>query len=329
MKAAFIEKTGSVDNIIYGDMPKPKATGSSAVVQVKAVSVNPIDTYIRSGTVAMDLPKPFILGCDLAGVVETVGPDVKRFKAGDRVWGTNQGLFGRQGTFAQYAAVDEQWLYNLPEEASFEEAAAVALVGITAHLGLFHQANLRVSEKLFVHGGSGGVGSCVVQMAHAIGAYVMTTAGSEEKLQICKKLGANVVVNYKSGDLDEALKEFSPVDVWFESLRDPNLERAVKNLAKGGRLIIMAGRDAKPVFPLGPFYTRDARMLGFAMFNAPPDQQRKSAAEINRWLARGRLKPQIDRVMKISQAAEAHKLQEQSTLGKKGGSLTGKIVLVP
>ncbi len=91
----------------------------------------------------------------------------------------------------------------------------------------------------------------------------------------------------------------------------------------------MAGRDAKPIFPLGPFYTRDARMLGFAMFNAPADQQRKSAAEINRWLARGRLKPRIDRVMKISQAAEAHKLQEQSTLGKKGAGLAGKIVLVP
>ncbi len=329
MKAAFIEKTGSVDNIIYGDMPKPKAAGSLALVQVKAVSVNPINTYIRSGAVNMDLPKPFILGCDLAGVLDAVGPEVKRLKVGDRVWGSNQGLLGRQGTFAQFAAVDEKWLYHLPDETSFEDGAAIALVSITAHLGLFHQANLRVGEKVFVHGGSGGVGSCVVQMAHAVGAYVMTTAGNEEKVQICKKLGADVVVNYKSGDVDKALDSFGPVNVWFESLRDPNLERAVKNLAKGGRLVVMAGRDAKPVFPLGPFYTRDARMLGFAMFNAPADQQRKSAAEINRWLARGRLKPRIDRVMKISQAAEAHKLQEQSTLGKKGGGLAGKIVLVP
>ena len=329
MKAAFIEKTGPADNITYGDMPKPKAAGASALVQVKAVSVNPIDTYIRSGAVAMDLPKPFILGCDLAGVVDAVGPDVKRLKVGDRVWGSNQGLLGRQGTFAQFAAVDEKWLYHLPDEISFEDGAAIALVGITAHLGLFHQANLRVGEKVFVHGGSGGVGSSVVQMAHTVGACVMTTASNEEKVQICKKLGADVVVNYKSGNIDEALDAFGPVDVWFESLRDPNLERAVKHLAKGGRLIVMAGRDAKPVFPLGPFYTRDARMLGFAMFNAPADQQRKSAAEINRWLARGRLKPQIDRVMKLSQAAEAHKLQEQSTLGKKGGGLAGKIVLVP
>jgi NADPH:quinone reductase len=328
MKAAYIEKTGSIDNIRYGDLTKPKATGPQVLVQVKAVSVNPIDTYIRSGAVAMDLPKPYILGCDLAGVVDAVGPEATRFKVGDRVWGSNQGLMGRQGTFAQFAAVAEEWLYHLPDEVSFEEGAAIALVGITAHLGLFRDANLRMGEKVFVHGGSGGVGACVVQMARAVGAAVMTTAGNEEKVQICRKLGAHAVVNYKSGNLEEALNRFGPVDVWFESLRDPNLERAVAHLAMRGRIIVMAGRDAKPAFPLWPFYTRDARIFGFAMFNAAADQQRKSAAEINRWLARGRLRPRIDRVMKISEAADAHKLQEQSTLGKKG-SLAGKIVLVP
>ena len=93
-------------------------------------------------------------------------------------------------------------------------------------------------------------------------------------------------------------------------------------------MIVMAGRNAKPAFPIGPFYTRDARLYGFAMFNAPADEQRKSAAEINRWLARGKLRPRIDRVMKLSEAAEAHKLQEASTVGKKG-TLAGKIVLVP
>src|SRR5690349_11993365 len=107
MKAAYIEKTGSYDLITYGDLPKPKPVGTQVLVQVKAVSVNPIDTYIRSGAVAMDLPKPFILGCDLAGVVDAVGPDAKRVKVGDRVWGSNQGLMGRQGTFAQFAAVEE------------------------------------------------------------------------------------------------------------------------------------------------------------------------------------------------------------------------------
>ena len=95
-----------------------------------------------------------------------------------------------------------------------------------------------------------------------------------------------------------------------------------------GRIIVMAGRDAKPKFPLGPFYTKDARLLGYAMFNAPADEQRKCAAEINRWLAKGKLKPRIGRVMKLSEAAAAHQLQEDNTL-RKAGTLSGKIVLTP
>ncbi len=328
MKAAYIKKTGAIDRITYGNLPKPKATGTQVLVQVKAVSVNPVDTYIRAGTIPMELPKPFILGCDLAGVVDAVGPEVKRLKIGDRVWGSNQGLLGRQGTFAQFAAVEEQWLYPIPKEVSFQDAAAIALVGITAHLGLFRDAQLKIGEKVFIHGGSGGVASCVVQMARTIGAQVMTTAGNDDKVEICRALGANVVVNYKTGNVEDALNRFGAIDVWWENLREPNLERAISHLALRGRIIIMAGREAKSALPVGPFYTRDAKLHGFAMFNSPAAEQRKAAAEINRWLACGNLRPQIDRVMKLSETAEAHKLQEANTLRKKG-SLAGKIVLVP
>ncbi|MGA2065521.1 MAG: NADPH:quinone reductase [Thermoguttaceae bacterium] len=328
MKAAYIKKVGPPEVIVYGDLPKPKPTGNQVLVKVKAVAVNPIDTYIRSGLVTADLPQPFIVGCDLAGVVESVGPEAERFKAGDRVWGSNQGLLGRQGTFADFAAVEEPWLYPMPEEVSFQDAAAVALVGITAHLALFRDARLKMGEQVFVFGGSGGVGSCVVQMARAVGARVMTTAGNDAKLQICRRLGANVVVNYKTGDLEEALARFGPVDVWFENLREPNLERAVRHLAQRGRIVVLAGREARSPLPIGPFYLKDGRLLGLAMFNAPADEQRKSAAEMNRWLARGKLRAQIDRVMKLSEAAEAHRLQEAATLQKKN-TLAGKIVLVP
>src|SRR5205823_912407 len=106
MKAAYINQTGPAESIIYGDLPKPQPTASQALVKVAAVAVNPIDTYIRAGTAPMPLKFPFIIGCDLAGTVEAVGSDVKRFKVGDRVFGSNQGLLGRQGTFAEYAAVD-------------------------------------------------------------------------------------------------------------------------------------------------------------------------------------------------------------------------------
>jgi NADPH2:quinone reductase len=328
MKAAYIEQTGTPDNILFGNLPKPKPVGSQVLVKVEAVAVNPVDTYIRAGAYPLELPKPFILGCDLAGVVEAVGPEAKRYRPGDRVWGSNQGLLGRQGTFAEYAAVDECWLYPTPDEVSSQDAAAAALVGITAHLGLFRDAKLKMGEKVFVHGGSGGVGSCVVQMARTIGASVMTTAGSPEKVQLCRDLGANVVENYKTGDVAAALRKFGPVDVWFETLREQDFVETVEHVAMRGRIVVMAGRDSQPKFPVGPFYLKDLSLFGFAMFNAPADEQRKCAAEINRWLAKGKLKPRIDRVLPLSEAAAAHRLQEENTLHK-AGTLAGKIVLVP
>src|SRR5215475_4006946 len=155
MRAAYIETTGGPEVIRIGELPTPKPGPGEALVRVGASALNPIDLYIRAGTVAMPLPKPFIPGCDLAGTVEAVGPNVKRFKAGDRVWGSNQGLLGRQGTFAENAAVAEEWLYPTPAGVSDTDAAAVALVGITAHLGLFRCANLKSGEWVFVNGGTG------------------------------------------------------------------------------------------------------------------------------------------------------------------------------
>ena len=330
MKAAFVRETGPAENIVYGDLPTPEPTGSQVLVRVMAVAVNPIDTYLRSGAVKMELPMPFVVGCDLAGVVERCGPDARRLKPGMRVWGSNQGLLGRQGTFAEYAAVNESWLYPTPDGVEDQQAAAIALVGITAHLGLVRCAHLAAGETLFVNGGSGGVGSTVVQMAKALGARVVTTAGSPEKVKVCRALGADLALNYKTDDLDAAIRQFAPkgVNVWWETLREPNFERTVPLLAPRGRMILMAGREARPVFPVGPFYVKDCALFGFAMFNAPPDEQRAAADDINRWLAAGQLKPRIDRVLPLAKAAEAHRLQEDNTLHK-AGTLAGKIVLVP
>src|SRR5262245_45646924 len=112
MKAAYIENTGPPESTIqFGDVQRPQPAGQQVLVKVGAVSVNPIDTYLRSCANYWPLPKPFIIGCDLAGTVEAVGPQARRFKPGDRVWGSNQGLLGRQGTFAEYCAPEEQWLY--------------------------------------------------------------------------------------------------------------------------------------------------------------------------------------------------------------------------
>ncbi|HTM55176.1 MAG TPA: NADPH:quinone reductase [Pirellulales bacterium] len=330
MKAAYIEKTGPPEAIIWGELPQPEPNPNQVLVRVEAVDVNPIDTYVRSGAVAMPLPLPYIVGCDLAGTVEKVGASVTHFSPGDRVWGSNQGLLGRQGTFAEYAAVDQEWLYPTPPGVPSHHAVALALTGITAYLGLVGHAHLHAGEVLFVQGGSGGVGSAVVQIAKAIGARVVTTAGSPDKLAICRDLGADLAINYKTDDVSARVKEFAPqgVNVWWESLREPDFDRAIGALARRGRMIVMAGRDARPQFPVGPFYVKGCSLYGFAMFNAGADEQRAAAADLNRWLAEGKLKANIDRVMPMAEAAAAHRLQEDNTI-RNAGTLSGKLVLTP
>ncbi len=331
MKAAFIDKTGGPEVIQYGELPRPAPKQGEVLVRVGAVSLNPIDTYLRSGAVTMPLPKPFIPGCDLAGTVEAVGPGVQRYKTGDRVWGSNQGLLGRQGTFAEYACVHEDWLYPTPTGVPDTEAAAVALTGITAHLGLFRCARLQPGETVFVNGGTGGVGSMVVQMAKAVGAQVIATVGTAEKAAICRGWGADRVLNYKSDDVAAAINEVTKgqgVQVWYETQREPNFVRTVELMARRGRMIVMAGRQAQPIFPVGPFYTRDQALFGFAMFNAASEEQRRCAEDINRWLGNNQLHVLIGRTFALSEAATAHHLQEENTLNK-AGTLMGKIVLKP
>jgi NADPH2:quinone reductase len=290
--------------------------------------VNPIDIYHRSGLVKIALPMPWIPGCDLAGTVDSVGDGVTRFRVGDRVWGSNQGLLGRQGTLAEFACVEERWLYPTPPNVSDIDAAAAALVGITAHLGLFHRTNLCAGETVFVSGGSGGVGSMVIQMAKATGASVITTVGSDEKAATVRSLGADVVLNYKTDSLLNAIRHAAPqgVNVWFETQPPSEWETAVELLAPRGRLVAMAGRAAKPVVPNGAFYVKCLQLIGFAMFNMTADEQRVSAEAINAWLSTGLLKPVVGRVFGLSEAASAHRLQEDNTLGK-AGTLTGKIVV--
>jgi NADPH2:quinone reductase len=237
---------------------------------------------------------------------------------------------GRQGTFAEYCAIDECWLYPTPDDVPDETAAACALVGVTAHLGLFRDAALQAGESIFVHGGTGGVGSMVVQMAKAAGARVITTGGSDEKCARAKELGADVAVNYKTQDVAAAIKEFAPkgVNVVWETLREPDLDALISYLAERGRLILMAGRDARPPFPVGPFYVKGCSLHGVVMFKATADELRACSVDMNRWMSAGKLKAQIGKTLPLAEAAAAHRLQEENTL-QKSGTLAGKIVLKP
>jgi NADPH:quinone reductase len=330
MKAAYITQTGPPEAILYGDLPAPKPGPGQCLVQIAAVDVNPIDTYLRGGLVPAKLVFPYIPGCDLAGTVVEVGSEAKRFKTGDRVWASNQGLAGRQGTFAEFAAVDEGWLHPIPAGVKDEDVVALSLVGITAHLGLVRDAKLKAGEILFVNGGTGGVGSCVVQIAKILGARVIATAGTDAKVALARQLGADLAIHYRTQDVDAAIRDFAPegVNVWWETLREPDFERAIPLLARRGRMVVMAGRDARPPFPVGPFYVKDCSLHGFAMFNASAGEQRVAGEDLNRWLGAGQLQARIDRVLPLSQTAQAHRLQEESTI-QKTGLLAGKIVLRP
>lgn len=329
MKAAFIERTGGPDVVQYGDLPDPTPAPGQVRVRTVAASINPIDIYIRLGTVAAELPKPFVTGSDFAGVVDAVGEGATRFKVGDRVWGSNQGMLGRQGTFAEYVCPHEDYVYPLAPGIDEADAAAVALTGITAHLVLFFAGRLKAGDTVFVNGGTGGVGSLVVQMAKASKATVIATVGSAEKAGIARSLGADLVLNYRTDDIPAMVKDFTKgagLKLWCETQPPSDFQRTFDMMAPFGRVVVMAGRTATPVFPNGSFYVKGLTLSGFAMFNMPPETQRQCAEEIMGWMKAGKLKPLIGAGMPLAEAAQAHRLQEENSL-KKAGTLSGKIVV--
>jgi NADPH2:quinone reductase len=328
MKAAFITATGSPDQFQVASMPDPVAASGEVIVQVACSALNPIDLYIRAGTIPMPIPLPFIPGCDFAGKVESVGEGVTDLKPGDRVWGSNQGLLGRQGTLAEKIAVKREWIYRSPDGVSDTVLAASALTGITAHLALFSNAGLKAGETVYIPGGTGGVGSMLVPMALAAGARVLCSVGSDEKAALAQSWGAQTVV-HKRDDIPARIAEFTGgkgLDVWIETQREPNFMVMVPAMAARGRMVLIAGRTAQPVFPVGPFYVKGLTLKGFAMFNATPEEQAVCATDIGQWLAEGKLKPTIASTFHLDQAAEAHRLLEGSTLGM-SGQVVGKVVV--
>jgi NADPH:quinone reductase len=324
MKAAYIEHVGPPENIRFGELPPPAVGPSDVLVKTTAVCVDPVDTLIRSGQLPEELPFPFIVGRDMVGVVEAIGPAVTRFSRGDRVWCNNQGHHGRQGTFAEYLSVDENLLYPLPPGADAKEVAAFVHSGLTACLGLA-VARLRPGESIFINGGAGNVGSAVLQLACARGARTIVTAGDAAGLDWCRQVGADCAVNYKTDHVDRAVAEFAPegVKVYWDASGKPDFDQAVARVARKGRIIVMSGYAARPPFPVGPFYVKHCSMHGFAVTYASDAELQATADEINHWLAQGKLKVRIDRVLPLAAAAAAHRLVEDQV------PLTGKIVLTP
>lgn len=237
MKAFTIYHYGKNVALQASEMSMPDMRDNDVLVQVCAASVNVLDSKIRNGEFKLILPYrlPLILGNDLAGVVVKVGSRVERFKTGDEVYARPDKE--RIGTFAEFIAVNEDDVAIKPKNLSMVEAASIPLVGLTAWQVLIEKSNLKKGQKVFIQAGSGGVGTIAIQLAKYLGATVATTT-SEENVDLVKRLGADIVINYKKENFETILKDY---DVVLHSQDPKTLEKSLRVLKPGGKLISISG----------------------------------------------------------------------------------------
>ena len=311
MRAAYIEARGPAENIKIGTLPTPEPGPTDVLVAVDAVSVNSVDTFVRSGAYLTSMPFPFVIGRDLVGTVAGVGADVEGFGEGDVVWANSLGHAGRQGTAAEYAVVAADRLYHLPEGADPVTTVALVHPVATAHLALFTHGRLRTGETVFVAGGAGNVGRAATVLARDAGARVIATSNGDD-LEDCRRLGADAVADYRAPDLDDVLHRAAPdgVDLHLDTSGHHDLDLALGLLAPRGRVVLMAGLKARPELPVGAVYTRDARIIGFAISNSSTADLAEAADRVNRLVSAGTLRPRRVEELPLSEAAEAHRRLE-------------------
>lgn len=237
MKAFIVDKYKSKTGLRLVEMPVPELREDEVLVEVHAAGVNLLDSKIQNGEFKAILPYrvPFVLGHDVAGVVVRVGPRVRQFKTGDEVYSRPDDF--RIGTFAEFVAVKENSLAIKPRELTMEEAASIPLVGLTAWQALVEKAKLKKGQKVFIQAGSGGVGTFAIQLARHLGAAVATTT-STANVALVKSLGADVVIDYKTQDFEDVLRDY---DVVLNSQDGKTLEKSLRVLKGGGKLISISG----------------------------------------------------------------------------------------
>ena len=330
MKAFIVDRYGGKDSGRIGEMPEPKLRDDDVLVQIHAAGVNPLDSKIRNGEFKLILPYrlPLILGNELAGIVVRAGSRVRRFKPGDEVYARPDK--DRIGTFAEFIAMNESDAAIKPKTLTMEEAASIPLVGLTAWQVLIEKANLKKGQKVLIHGGSGGVGTFAIQLAKYLGAIVATTA-SAANLDLVKRLGADIVIDYTKDDFDKILHDY---DVVLNSLGRETLEKSLRVLKPAGKLISISG-PPDPNFAKGIgsswILTQVIRLLSyrirkqanshhvsysFLFMRASGDQLR----EIGSLIDSGIIRPVVDRVFPFESTKEALAYVEK-------GRTKGKVVV--
>ncbi|MGW6445737.1 NADPH:quinone reductase [Lentzea sp. NPDC055074] len=315
MRAAFIEELGSPEAIRFGEFPEPVPGPADVLVEVIATTVNPVDTFVRSGVFRTPVPLPLVVGRDLVGTVLRTGAGVRGFEPGQRVWCNSLGHGGRQGAAAELAVVPADRLYPLPPGVEPERAVTVLHPAATAHLALFTSARIRPTETVFVAGAAGNVGSALVTLAVAAGARVVASAAARDSAHV-HELGAAEVLDYRDPALAEKLAGACPegVDVYVDSFGTNDLSLAVPTLAARGRIVLLAGVASRPQLPVGPFYMKDATIHGFVISHATTDELAGAASAINRLLAAGALASRRTETVPLSAMAAAHRRMEKGDL---------------
>lgn len=320
MKAIVLTAFGGVENLQLQDIPVPPVDAGDLLVRVLATSVNPLDYQIRRGDYPAYVPLPAVIGHDVSGVVERVGPGVHDFKPGDEVFYTPK-IFGpKGGSYAEYNVVPQELVTHKPRNLSHAEAAATTLVGGTAWEALVSRARLQPAETVLIHGGAGGVGSMAIQIAKAMGARVLTTCRADQG-DFVRSLGADEAIDYQGADYVEqvrALTESRGVNVVLDTIGGNTLERSPHVLADAGRVVSIVD-IATPQNLIAAWGVNAEYHFVFTR------QNRGKLQALATLLERGRIRPVIGATFKLAEMGAAHTALEQGT--HQGQRLRGKVVI--
>jgi tumor protein p53-inducible protein 3 len=322
MKAILVEET--TKKLHLGEADEPVMSDDDLLVQVKATAINRADLLQRRGFYPPPKGASPILGLEMAGVVEKVGSGVTGWKQGDRVFALLPG-----GGYAEKVSIPAGMALQVPDHFSFEEAAAIPEVFLTAYLNLFVLGGLKPNQTVLIHAGASGVGTAAIQLVKEAGATSIVTASSENKRNACLELGASVAIDYKAGPFAPIVKAATGargVDIIMDFIGASYWEQNIESLAMDGRLIVigMMGGSKVKELDLGLLLSRRLQVIGTALRSKSTVEKvsltEQFAAFAMSRFADGRLKPIIDSVWDLDQANNAHDYMEQN-------KNTGKIIL--
>lgn len=337
MKGISIAKAGGAENLKYGDVPLPKIHDGQVMIEVYATALNGADLLQRAGNYPHPPGASEILGLEVAGIITEVGKGVTQYKKGDRVMALLDG-----GGYAQYAVAPEGFVMPLPKNLSFAEGAGIPEVFLTAYLELVMLGGLSKGQQVLIHAGASGVGTAAIQVAKQIGTKIFTTAGSQDKLDFAKELGADVLINYRDQDFAEVIKKETQgpelkavpggpkpapgVNVILDLVGASHFAGNIECLTIEGRLLLVGMPSGmKAEINLALVLSKRLQIIGSTMRARPKAYKEKIVAEFTKFagdkFATGEMKPIIDKQFKLSEAREAHEYME----AKKN---KGKIVLI-